>query len=64
VILRLVAPEYFTLPGRRVKAALVLVVAIVAGLGFLVGRFNNQILTCEEFIVAGDDPPRNCAHSR
>jgi hypothetical protein len=40
------------------------VVAVVAVLGFLVGWFNNQVYTCEEFIVAGDEPPANCWHRR
>src|SRR4051794_16840264 len=27
-----------------------------------VGHFNGRFLTCEDFIVAGDDPAPNCAH--
>ncbi|NES15958.1 MULTISPECIES: hypothetical protein [unclassified Micromonospora] len=61
IVGRLLAPHYFTLPGRRLKAALAAIVAIVALIGFLVGHFNDRLLTCAEFVVAGDNPPPNCA---
>lgn len=60
IVVRLLAPNYFTLPGRRLKVTVVVIVAIVALTGFLVGHFNGRFLACQDFIVAGDDPPSNC----
>jgi hypothetical protein len=64
VIARLLAPEYFILPGRRVKIALLVIVTTVALIGYLMGRYNDHFLTCEEFHVAGDNPPTNCVHTQ
>jgi hypothetical protein len=64
VIARLLAPDYFILPGRRVKIALLVIVSTVALIGYLVGTYNNQFLTCEQFLVAGDDAPTNCVHTQ
>lgn len=63
VVARLLAPNYFTLPDRRMKTAVVTVVATVALVGYLVGRFNPHFLSCEDFRVAGDDLPKNCVHA-
>lgn len=64
VVARLLAPEYFVLPGRRIKVGLMLIVVVVAVMGYLVGRYNYRLLTCEEFLVAGDDAPKNCGHEQ
>jgi hypothetical protein len=61
VVARLLAPDYFTLPDRRVKIAVIAVVAAVALIGYFVGRFNDRFLTCEDFRIAGDAEPANCA---
>lgn len=61
MIARLLAPDYFTLPGRRIKAAVVATVAVIAVAGYLVGRYNYRFLTCEEFEITGEHPPANCA---
>lgn len=63
VVARLLAPDYFTLPGRRVKIALLVIVATVALIGYLAGRYNYHFITCEEFLVAGDNAPANCVHT-
>jgi hypothetical protein len=60
VIARLLAPHYFTLPGRRLKIGVVLIVTAVALTAYLAGRFNYRFLTCEEFDVAGEMRPANC----
>lgn len=60
---RIIAPEYFALSTRRLRLTAVAIVLIVAAMGYLVGRFNYQILTCQEFLVAGDDTPANCRPS-
>jgi hypothetical protein len=57
---RILAPEYFALSSRRLRAAAVGIVLVVAAAGYLVGRFNDQVLTCQDFVVAGDDTPANC----
>ncbi|MBQ0897235.1 hypothetical protein KBX37_29880 [Micromonospora sp. U56] len=60
VVARILAPDYFTLPDQRARIAVVTVVAAVAVLGYVAGRFNDRLLTCEDFRVAGDDLPKNC----
>jgi hypothetical protein len=63
IVARLLAPEYFSLPGWRLKIAVIATVAIVAGIGYANGRFNDRSLTCEDFLTAGDKPPANCLPS-
>lgn len=63
VVARLLAPNYFTLPDRRARIAVVVVVTAVTVIGFSIGRFNDRFLTCGDFQVAGDDLPKNCAHA-
>jgi membrane-associated HD superfamily phosphohydrolase len=64
VVARLAAPQYFSLPDRRAKIAVIGIVAVVSLIGFAVGRFNDHFLTCEDFQVAGDDVPKGCVHLR
>lgn len=63
VLARLLAPAYFTLPDRRAKVGVIVIVAVVIVLGYAVGRFNNHFLTCEDFKIAGNDVPHNCVHT-
>lgn len=63
IVARLLAPEYFSLPGWRLKIAVIATVAIVAGIGYANGRFNDRSLTCEDFVTAGDKPPAKCMPS-
>jgi hypothetical protein len=63
VVVRLLAPEYFSLPGWRLKTAVIVTVAVVGAIGYLNGHFNYRSLTCEDFVTAGDKPPANCAQS-
>jgi hypothetical protein len=63
VVARLLAPNYFTLPDRRAKIAVIAIVVVVTLLGYALGRFNNRFLTCGDFQVAGDDLPKNCVHN-
>ena len=62
VVARLLAPNYFTLPDRKTKLVVIGIVAVVALIGFAVGRLDHHFLTCEDFQVAGDDTPSNCVH--
>jgi hypothetical protein len=59
-VARIVAPEYFTLSTVRLRLAGAAIVAVVGVAGFLTGHFNNHVVTCNEFLVAGDDLPANC----
>lgn len=59
---RIVAPEYFELPTRRLKIAALSIVVLVALTGFLVGQFNYRFTTCHEYVVSGDNTPSNCHH--
>ena len=63
VVLRLMAPDYFDIPNLRLKIASFTIVIVVAGIGFLVGEFNNRFLSCEEFAVSGNYLPADCAES-
>jgi hypothetical protein len=64
VFARLLAPDYFALPGRRLKVRAASTVVIVALTGYLAGRNNDNFLTCEQFELAGDLPPANCVPAR
>jgi hypothetical protein len=57
---RVMVPEYFTLPGRRMRAISVLIVLLVGASGLVVGQFNYRFTTCQEYVLAGDDLPNNC----
>lgn len=57
---RILAPDYFELPARRLKTSAVAIIVLVGLTGFLVGQFNYDFTTCHEYDVAGDDEPGNC----
>ncbi len=59
-VARIMAPEFFVLRGRRLKAAVVTIVVLVAVTGFLVGQFNNRFTSCQDYVIAGDDEPATC----
>jgi hypothetical protein len=61
IVARLLAPEYFSLPGWRLRVAVVTTIAIITVIGYTNGRFNCRSLTCQDFVTAGDKPPTNCA---
>src|SRR5215211_3951376 len=60
LLLRVTISGYEEIPPRRrlIGAAVVVIVAIAS---FGLGQFNNRFLTCNDFIVSGNDPPRGCA---
>lgn len=60
VVLRILAPNYFALSTVRLRLAGLAIVTAVAVAGFLTGQFNYHVITCESFLVAGDDEPANC----
>jgi hypothetical protein len=60
VVARIVAPDYFELSTPRLRLAGAAIVLVVAAAGFFSGQFNYHVVTCQDFIVAGDDTPANC----
>lgn len=58
--LRIVAPDYFTLTERRLRIAVVAIVALMGIGGFLVGQFNYRFTTCQDYVTAGDNQPNDC----
>lgn len=59
-VARVLSPEYFALPRRRFKVLAILIVALVAVGGFLIGLFNYRVTTCQDYVIAGNDTPKNC----
>lgn len=62
-VARIVAPDYFALSTLRLRLAGLAIVAVVAVAGLLTGQFNYRVVTCHEFVVAGDDEPGNCRNA-
>ena len=60
IVLRLLAPEYFPIPNRRLKVMSVVIVIVIAFLGYAVGEQNSRFKSCNEFRVSGNDLPANC----
>jgi hypothetical protein len=59
----------FTNPGvvrlrRRYLAGLLTLGLFIGGLGWFLGSHNYLLMTCEEFVVSGQDTPDNCAKSK
>lgn len=48
----------------RPIVALLLITTVITVSAFLAGAFNDRVLTCDDFKVAGDDPPENCARQQ
>jgi hypothetical protein len=46
-------------PGPAVWVAVV--VGVVAVMGYSAGAFNDRIMTCDDFVVAGASQPSSCA---
>ena len=59
-LVRIMAPDYFALGGRRLKIAALAIMAIVFVGGLLVGQFNYRVTDCKQYVLAGDDLPANC----
>jgi hypothetical protein len=64
VVARILAPEYFALPGRRLKVAALTIVVFVGLIAFLVGQFNFEFTTCHDYDISGDNTPTNCRTTR
>ena len=60
VIATNIIPGLEKITDRRLLLKLVFVITVAGGLGFLAGVFHNQILSCDDFKVAGAFVPDNC----
>jgi hypothetical protein len=60
IVLRLVAPDYFAIPNLRLKIMSVVIVLVLATLGYAMGELNYRFLSCSEFAVSGNDLPADC----
>ncbi|MDY6997596.1 MAG: hypothetical protein SW019_13415 [Actinomycetota bacterium] len=60
LLFELFYPELTTPAHRRQKAGVVVLVAVVALVGFLAGHGNDRLMTCSDFVVAGAHAPDNC----
>jgi hypothetical protein len=61
LLIELFVPEITTLDSTRLVVPTVVVVAIMAICGYVVGANNDAFLTCDDFKTAGSDEPANCA---
>ena len=61
IVLRLAAPDYFSIPNRRLKVMSVVIVIVIALVGYAIGEQNSRFLSCDEFKVSGNDLPADCA---
>jgi hypothetical protein len=61
LLLRVTIAGYEQIPNRRrlVAAAVVAVVAIAS---FGLGKINSRFLTCNDFVISGNDTPPSCTH--
>jgi len=60
LLVQMFTPEVGQLRNRRLAALLALVV-VVSGVGFVFGREHPRFLTCNDFSVAGSAEPEGCA---
>ncbi len=56
---------YFTNPGiihlkRKLMASLAGFVLLIALIGYTLGSHNYLIMSCQEFVISGQDTPKNC----
>ncbi len=60
LLLRVTIAGYEQISSRR-RLVAAAVVGIVATTAFGLGQFNNRFLTCNDFIISGNDTPPGCA---
>jgi hypothetical protein len=60
LLLRVTIAGYEQIPNRR-RLLAAAIVGIVAITSFGLGRFNNRFLTCNDFVISGNDTPPSCS---
>jgi hypothetical protein len=60
LLLRVTVAGYEQIPNRR-RLLAAAIVAIVAITSFGLGKFNNRFLTCNDFVISGNDTPATCS---
>jgi len=61
LLLRVTIAGYAQIPNRR-RLLAAAIVGIVAIASFGLGKFNNRFLTCNDFVISGNDTPPSCSH--
>lgn len=61
MLIDMFSPELSSTHSLRLTLGVVVVVVVVAASGFLIGRHNDRVMTCDDFRIAGSSVPENCA---
>lgn len=61
LLIDMFAPEIGDRRDRQPAAWVAVIVGIVAVMGYLAGAFNDRIMTCDDFTLAGASRPSDCA---
>ncbi|MFS4439417.1 hypothetical protein ACMA5I_14490 [Paracoccaceae bacterium GXU_MW_L88] len=62
-LLTITMPEVTEIHDRRLTHFLAAITLFTAFLAYLSGHYNNLLLTCDDFEIAGDFQPGNCAQA-
>ena len=60
ILFELVETDYWAL-SPQYRNRLIFIVVIIAALGFVVGLNHTAFISCEQFTIAGDFAPADCA---
>ncbi|HEX3199364.1 MAG TPA: hypothetical protein VHR39_17600 [Propionibacteriaceae bacterium] len=60
LLLRVTIAGYEQIPNRR-RLLAAAIVGIVAITSFGLGKFNGRFLTCNDFVISGNDTPPSCS---
>jgi hypothetical protein len=63
LLLRVTIAGYEQIPNRR-RLLAAAIVGIVAITSFGLGKFNSRFLTCNDFVISGNDTPPSCSQGR
>ena len=60
ILIVIVTPDLVNLRNPKFIGALLGIVVVIAAAGFAVGQHNELFLTCDDFVVSGNDTPARC----